>query len=294
MAPQGVPPLAHAGGAPLAERPLRAHRLPGHHLLRRPQAEDGVGEPGRGRPRAAGDVRQARDLPRRARAPRRRGGGRHRRLGVGGHDVQGEAGRSRRHLLLLLRGRAEPSGPGAHLPRLGRPLPGQLLRHAQLRRVLRRLVLLRPQGRALPDGAFHLLPHQRRRHRPVRADPDRRRGGRVRELPRGLHRPDAGQEPAPRRGGRARRPRRRPDQVLHRAELVPGRRGGPRRHLQLRHQAGQVRRRATPRSPGPRSRPARPSPGSTRASSSRATTRSASSTPSPSPPTASRPTPAPR
>ena len=56
------------------------------------------------------------------------------------------------------------------VPRLGRPLPGQLLRHAQLRGLHRRLVLLRPQGRALPDGAVHLLPHQRRKHRPVRAD----------------------------------------------------------------------------------------------------------------------------
>ena len=33
------------------------------------------------------------------------------------------------------------------------------------------------------------------------------------------------------------------DQVLHGAELVPGRRGGPRRHLQLRHQARGVPRR---------------------------------------------------
>ena len=37
------------------------------------------------------------------------------------------------------------------------------------------------------------------------------------------------------------------------------------RHLQLRHQARQVRGRGSRRSPGPRSRPARRSPGSTRA-----------------------------
>ena len=128
-------------------------------------------------------------------------------------------------------------------------------------------------------------------HRPVRADADRRRRGRLRLLPRGLHRADARREPAARRGRRAGRARRRADQVLDGAELVPGRRGGQGRHLQLRHQARQgdgARR----RSPGRRSRPARRSPGSTRPASCRATTRSASSTRSRSRTTASRPTPA--
>ena len=45
----------------------------------------------------------------------------------------------------------------------------------------------------------------------------------------------------------------------------PGDAERQRRHLQLRHQARQVRRARTRRSPGPRSRPARRSPGSTRA-----------------------------
>ncbi len=39
----------------------------------------------------------------------------------------------------------------------------------------RRLVLLHPERRALPDGAFDLFPHQRRQHRPVRAHAHRRR-----------------------------------------------------------------------------------------------------------------------
>ena len=115
--------------------------------------------------------------------------------------------------------------------------------------------------------------------------------GALRLLPRGLHRADARREPAPRRGGRARRARRRADQVLDRPELVPGRQGGQGRHLQLRHEARQgdgARR----RSAGRRSRPAPRSPGSTRPASSRATTRSASSTRSRSRTTASRPTPA--
>ena len=78
-------------------------------------------------------------------------------------------------------------------------------------------------------------------HRAVRADPDRRRGGGLRQLPRGLHGADARREPAARRGGRAGRARRRADQVLDRPELVPGRRGRQGRDLQLRDQARQVR-----------------------------------------------------
>jgi hypothetical protein len=53
---------------------------------------------------------------------------------------------------------------------------------------------------------------------------------------------DARREPAACRGGRAGRPRRRPDQVLDGAELVSGRRGGARWHLQLRHQARRLPR----------------------------------------------------
>ena len=82
------------------------------------------------------------------------------------------------------------------------------------------------------------------RDRPVRAHPDRRRRRRLRELPRGLHGADARREPAPRRGGRARRARRRRDQVLDGAELVPGRQGRQGRHLQLRHQARPLPRQA--------------------------------------------------
>ena len=137
---------------------------------------------------------------------------------------------------------------------------------------------LHPQGRALPDGAVDLLPHQRQGHRPVRAHADRRRGRRVRQLPRRLHGADARREPAARRGRRAGRARQRADQVLDRAELVSRRQGRQGRHLQLRDQARHVRRRSTRRSPGRRSRPARRSPGSIRAASCRATTRSASST----------------
>ena len=62
------------------------------------------------------------------------------------------------------------------VPRQRRADRRQLLRRAQLGGVLRRQLRVHPQGRALPDGAEHLLPHQRRPHRPVRAHPDHRRG----------------------------------------------------------------------------------------------------------------------
>ena len=75
---------------------------------------------------------------------------------------------------------------------------------------------------------------------PVRAHADRRRGGRLRQLSRGVHGADAGREPAPRRGRRAGRAGQRHDQVLDGAELVPGRQGRQGRHLQLRDQARQV------------------------------------------------------
>ena len=63
---------------------------------------------------------------------------------------------------------------------------------------------------------------------------------------------------------RARRCR---DQIFDRPELVSGRRRGQGRHLQFRHQAGDVRRRALQGLAGPRSRPARRSPGNIRPAS---------------------------
>ena len=61
---------------------------------------------------------------------------------------------------------------------------------------------------------------------PVRAHADRRRRGLLRQLPRRLHGADARREPAACGRRRAGRARRRADQVLDGAELVPGRRGG--------------------------------------------------------------------
>ena len=111
------------------------------------------------------------------------------------------------------------------------PTTRQLFRDAQLGGLFRRLVRLRAGGRALPDGAFHLLPHQREANRPVRAHAHHRGQGRLCELSRRLHGADARREPASRRRGRADRARRRRDQILDRAELVSRRQGRQGRHL---------------------------------------------------------------
>ena len=190
------------------------------------------------------------------------------RFRLGGDDLQGEADEGRRHLLLDLRGGARASRSGARNIS-ARSCPTRDNFYAALNSAVfsdGSFVYI-PKGVRCPMELSHLFPHQRREHRPVRAHADRRRRGRLRQLPRRLHRAAARREPAPRRGGRAGRARRCRDQVFDRAELVSGRRGRQGRHLQFRHQARRLPRRATRRSPGPRSRPARRSPGNIRAAS---------------------------
>src|SRR5262249_45287872 len=151
------------------ERRLPAHRLPGHPLLRGAEDDVPAGEPRRGGSRAAGDVREARHLARRAEAPDRRRRGCGVRQRVGRHHLQEDARGSGRDLLLVLRRGRQPPRPGGAVPGLGRPLHRQLLRHAQLRALQRRLLRLRARGRALPEGAADLLHHQRCRDRAGRA-----------------------------------------------------------------------------------------------------------------------------
>jgi Fe-S cluster assembly protein SufB len=86
----------------------------------------------------------------------------------------------------------------------------------------RRLVRLYPEGRALPDGAVDLFPHQRAKHRPVRAHADRRRRGRLCQLSRRLHGAAARREPAACGRGRAGRAGRTP-----RSNTRPSRTGIP-------------------------------------------------------------------
>ncbi len=102
---------------------------------------------------------------------------------------------------------------------------------------------LHPAGRALPDGALDLFPHQRAEDRPVRAHADHRDKGSYVSYLEGLHGAEAGREPASRRRCRADRARGRRDQVLDGPELVPRRCRGQGRHLQLRDEARRLPRR---------------------------------------------------
>jgi hypothetical protein len=247
----------------------------------------------RGRPVAARDLRKARHPHRGAEGTGRRRGRRGVRQRLGGDHLPRELAEA--GVIFCSISEAVQDHPELVKKYLGTVVPPTDNYYAALNSAVYTdgTFVYVPKTPAARWSCQHLLPHQYRQHRPVRAHADRRRRGQLRQLPGGLHGAAARREPAARRGGGADRHGRRRDQVLDGAELVPGRRERRRRHLQLRHQARRLPRRA-PRSPGPRSRPARPSPGSIRAASCAATTPSASSTRWPSPRAASRPTPAPR
>src|SRR5947209_17417180 len=83
---------------------------------------------------------------------------------------------ARRDLLRDLGGDPRVSRPGTAVSGLRGPVQRQLLRGAEFRGVHGRLLRVCAEGRALPHGAVHLLPHQRGVDRPVRAHADR--GGR--------------------------------------------------------------------------------------------------------------------
>ena len=163
VAAGGLPPLADHGGADLAEAALPADRLPGDQLL--------LGAQGR----RSGRSRWTRSTPRSARpttssasrSASRRSWPASRSTTCStasrSRPPSGEARRARHHLLLDLRGDPRASRAGAQVSGLGRAAGRQLLRGAELGRVLRRQLRLRAQGRALPDGAVDLLPDQRRR-----------------------------------------------------------------------------------------------------------------------------------
>ena len=80
-----------------------------------------------------------------------------------------------------------------------------------------------PKGVRCPMELSTYFRINAREHRPVRAHADHRRRGRVRQLPRRLHRADARREPAARRGRRARRARRRRRSSTRRCRTgIPG------------------------------------------------------------------------
>ena len=224
---QGPAALRQEAHADLGLRPL-GHRLRQHQVLRALHREAGgsLGRPARGHQE---HLRQAR------------------------HPRGGEAAPGRRcRRAVRVRGRLppDPRGPGGagrHLPRhrhraAGAPgaVPGvlrhghpgrrQQVRRAEHRRVVRRLLHLRAEGRARRDPAAGLLPDQHREHGPVRADPDHRRRGRLRPLRRGLHRADLLVGLAALRGRRDHREEGRPLPLHDHPELVEQR-------LQPGHQA---------------------------------------------------------
>src|SRR5213083_1904303 len=118
----GLPTLAHDEGADLVERPVPADRLPEHHLLRGPEAEEGSQEPRGCRSGDPGPLREVGDPAPGAGAPRGRRGRRGPRQRLRRDDVQGQARGPGDHLLFLLRGRPGASGPRAQVPRLRRAL----------------------------------------------------------------------------------------------------------------------------------------------------------------------------
>ena len=162
-----------------AQHPLRPDRLSGHHLLRRAEAKAGAEEPGRGRSR---DPRTSRSSASRSRSRSCSRG-----VAVDAvFDSVSVATTFKEKLaelgiIFCSFSEAVQDHPDLvqQVPRHGGPVHRQLLRDAQFGGLQRRLVRLHPEGRALPDGAVDLFPHQRAQHRPVRAHADRRRGGRV-------------------------------------------------------------------------------------------------------------------
>ncbi len=214
--------------ADLGRRPDR-HRLRQHQVLRPVHREAGR-HLGRPAGRHQEHLRQARHPRGGEAAPGRR---RRRAVRVRGRlpqDPRGPRGAGR-HLPRHRHRPARARGAVPRVLRLGDPGRRQQVRRAQHRGVVRRLVHLRPEGRARRHPAAGLLPDQHREHGPVRADADHRRRGRLRALRRGLHRADLLVRLAALGGRRDHREEERPLPLHDHPELVEQR-------LQPRHQAG--------------------------------------------------------
>ena len=158
--------LAVDEGAALAEREVRSDRLSGHQLLLGAENEEAARQPRRGRSRAA---------RRRTRSSAFRFTEQKMLTGVAvdaifdsvsvGTTMREELVEVRHHLLLVRRSAARASRSRREVPRLGRAVQRQLFRGAEQRRVLRRIVRLRAEGRALSRSSCRRISASTRRTR---------------------------------------------------------------------------------------------------------------------------------
>ena len=124
------------------------------------------------------------------------------------------------------------------------------------------------QGRALPDGTVHLLPHQCRNTGQFERTLIIAEDGASRQLSRRLHRADARREPAARRRRRTRRDGRCTRSSTARCRTgIPATRTGKGGIYNFVTKRGACRGARSKISAGPRSRPAPRSPGNTRPAS---------------------------
>src|SRR5437867_12400140 len=104
METEGLSAVAGDAGAALAEREIRADRLPRTQLLLGAEVDEAAANARRGRSRATPDVRAPRHSTERAEAALGRRRRRDLRFGVGGHDDEGGAVEARHHLHVARRG----------------------------------------------------------------------------------------------------------------------------------------------------------------------------------------------
>ena len=201
--PQGAQDIPRKTDADaLGEQGSRSDRFRQDPLLpqRRPAAEAHVG---RCAGRREAHLRAARHPGAGAQVPRRRRSA----VRLRGRLLEHQESRRRtgRDLRRLDRGLERASGDFPEVVRQSHPDRRQQIQRAELRRVLRRLVHLRAAGREGEASAAGLLPHQRRKLRPVRAHAHHRRRRRGGDLHGRLHRAEVQHRHAAQRRGRARR-----------------------------------------------------------------------------------------
>ena len=165
LAAQGVPPLADDDGADAGRTSTtRRSTTRTSATTRRRSRSRSSTSLDEVDPEIARDVREARHPARGAEAARRRRGRRGVRQRLGRHDVQGQAGRSSASSSARSprRCRSIPSWCRSTSARSCRT-PTTSSRRSTPRSSRDGSFVLHPEGRALPDGAVDLLPHQRRR-----------------------------------------------------------------------------------------------------------------------------------